>query len=142
VSGLTFKSDKSGWQSVCVWSDSGKKSQTKYKKKPLSDFCLTLCLKSRKSTKISENSEVISPFLINFRVLLKFIKIGENNFTVLSHFRVFEWKKIVLSDSSKNALLSEFRLTLRSLCLRLVWVRKNESDTSPKNFSKDWFMTF
>jgi hypothetical protein len=49
----------------------------------LSDFCLTFCLKSRKSTKISEKSEIISLFLINFRALLKFIKIGEKNSSVL-----------------------------------------------------------
>ena len=69
VSGLTFKSDKSDRQAVCVWSDSGQKKsdvsdQTRLsaKKSDCLTFCLTFltfCLKSRKFTKISENSEVI-----------------------------------------------------------------------------------
>jgi hypothetical protein len=71
VSSLTFKSDR---QAVCVWSDSGQKKsdvsdQTRLSAKK-SD-CLTFCLKSRKFTKISEILKLFSPFLINFRVLLK-----------------------------------------------------------------------
>jgi hypothetical protein len=71
--------------------------------------------------------KLFSPFLINFRVLLKNFEIGENNFTVFIQFPCFWVKKTRFVWLQKFAfvwLLSVSGLTLRLLCLSLVWVLK------------------